>query len=424
MTRNKITHISDHLADTAAILIISLVIVLAPLRVLLVDAHFGLAWDAFAVLIMFVLLVCLARLVAAKKIRLVCLTVPILMLLGLVTVFFTAQSFVGFSGYLRLVVIVLTWPLLVFARSRYSRENLVFTGVGILVLYAVWGIAQFSLQHDLGLQSIGEVDSLAQSGVARFAGLDGARLLRAYAGYAHSNALGGSLTLGLIGLLRWSSRVHRSQARSLAWHADLLVLVLGVMMSLGIIVTMSRVALLAMAITWLIYVLVSYRKNSWRIAGRMVLVLVLIVVAFIPLFVARQSDGDDAGLSGRVSGLVGYSRLAEGSIFLSGRGLGVDAYSMALRNDLSGREIAYMEWDLDPVHSVPLLMTAELGFPVTVVLLMVCIYLVRRVSAFDIVWWLPVLPLFLLDHYLYTQLGPALMLVWLVVVCAKDTRDC
>ena len=105
------------------------------------------------------------------------------------------------------------------------------------------------------------------------------------------------------------------------------------------------------------------------------------------------------------------------------RGIGVGEYRIVLRDFLNENEIHYEPWQIDYVHSVPLLVTVELGLVITM-LLAGGLLLLLKVFYADRWWWLmPILPLILFDHYVLTQMAPlALVLTVLVLLHGMPAR--
>jgi O-antigen ligase/polysaccharide polymerase Wzy-like membrane protein len=123
-----------------------------------------------------------------------------------------------------------------------------------IVVQAGVGILQFSQQHSLGLQQFGEyeLDPL-WSGVSVVLA-DGLRLLRAYGLTDHPNILGGCLAFAL--LLR-SARFAQARPR-----AKLLTAVVVPLGAVGLLLTFSRTAFLAMGAGVIFTALIFWR--TWQ----------------------------------------------------------------------------------------------------------------------------------------------------------------
>lgn len=301
---------------------------------------------------------------------------------------------------------------------RRCRPQLLFVVlILITVLHAVWGIAQFAIQHDLALNYLGESKlSAGLDGVAKFSsGVSGNSdnsttiYLRAYGPYQHANVFGGVMVMGLIAAL---NLLRIGAPRTFILPVLLLLVV-------GVLVSFSRSALLGSLLALAVAVL--YRRRAAVNLGSLLIVsLVIPLLLFVPLLLIRVGDPDDKGISGRVAGYeAAYTIVSRQPIW---HGAGFGSYNSTLRSLLVESGVAFEEWQIEPVHSVPILLVAEWGLLPVMGLVLLAWYSLRRWYRTSWLWLLPLAPLFMFDHYLVTQLAPYLLVVVLLFALACRQR--
>lgn len=308
----------------------------------------------------------------------------------------------------RLLGIIWVIPLISFVHQRLGTPRLLFLLVAVAAIHAQWGIVHFINQDDLGLYIIGETRlDVAAAGIAKFTLGNpdhNQKVLRGYGPYPHPNSLGGALTLGFMASL---ALVLRKNAIAPA--------ILSGFILVALLVTFSRSALLAAAIAGGIFL--YYRKTSqvkpkilW---GSLVFVAVTSLV-FTPFWINRLIDAQDVATAQRLLGTTAAWRLVQANPWF---GVGIGEYTQALERFFTQHHWAYAPWQVAPVHSVPLLIAAQVGLVGAVVLLLGLTYYGRQLRRRQTWWALPLLPLLLFDHYLLTQVAPLVMLlVWLYLL--------
>lgn len=399
-----------------SLLFISISLMLLPLQKLILAGFYGDTWDTLkfvnlgVLLVIYSVWVCFGR--TSEKLI---LTEPVFITVVLVAVFLTAADFsVQLDRYLWLLSAAWAFPLIRAIKSQYGHALIGLILVGIIVVHSCWGIGQFILQRDFGLQVIGESNIDRHSvGVAKFSSTGGDKLIRAYGPHPHANSLSGTLLLGVIMCLfvvsgnrdTWSGSSREVFAIGL-----LLVLVL------GMLVSFSRASLLGLLIALGIF-LWEIRKNvAAMYAIRVFLVPILItLIVFTPLLVWRVTDLEDQALTERSAG-AGYAFELMGRSPL--QGVGVGGYPLALQQLLLENSKVVPPWQIDYVHSIPLLLAVEWGIPLCIVLIAGFAIWTRINLGRKTIWLLPIVPPLLLDHYFITQLGPLVMLTALLSVIA------
>lgn len=271
-----------------------------------------------------------------------------------------------------------------------ARSKKVFAAFLIcaLTLYAQWGIAQFIVQHDLGMQRIGEsVLNTTIPGVASFY-VGSEKFIRAYGPFGHSNSFAGALLLGIIILYRYKSKLMSP----LFVYSTMFVL------TLGIIVSFSRTALMGL----LIIAILSGLKRNWVTLSPIIIGFFL----FIPLLLSRSLDTHGAAAHERLLGLEWFTNIV--TIESLVRGFGIGNYTHVLTEYLQNNFITHNPWDIAPIHSAPLLLIAELGILISIPLFVFILRFIMR----NRLWFLiALLPSLMLDHYFATQLSPLVLLI-------------
>ncbi len=260
--------------------------------------------------------------------------------------------------------------------------------IGCIGIYAQWGIAQFIVQHDLGMHVIGESRiSPGMSGVASFTSSYGRKFIRAYGPFAHSNTLGGVLVLGLI--------LVTSLRTSYKPYTTPIIFVL----ILGVIASFSRTALIASLVPLMI---LMFRSRQYTLA----LVTITPLLLFTPLLMGRLLDPNGVALPDRAQGFAWLAEMATPESILRGYGMG--NYETALVSHFKNTNTPHNVWDIAPVHSVPLLLFSELGGVISIALLAIVSIFFFSHRSFML---LALLPPLLLDHYFLTQLGALIFLI-------------
>ncbi len=271
-----------------------------------------------------------------------------------------------------------------------SRNKNIFAALLLccMALYAQWGIAQFIVQHDLGLRRIGEsVLTTSIPGIASFY-LDSEKFIRAYGPFGHSNSFAGVLLLGILLVYRYEGKLK----------SPLFLSSITFVISLGIIVSFSRTALAGLALI----AILSLYKRRWSLITPVAINALL----FIPLFLTRSLDTHGAAVHERLVGLRWLAHMT--TIPTLVRGFGIGNYTTALTEYVQNNSIAHNSWDIAPIHSAPLLLIAELGLIVCIPLFLVLIRFVFIKKAWILAALLPAL---IFDHYFVTQISPLIFLI-------------
>jgi hypothetical protein len=286
------------------------------------------------------------------------------------------QQVCNLAAALRLLLLLaLFWWVYLFILNE--RPNLLWTLVVIVALQSLVAIGQFLLQHDLGLQLLGEweLDPL-KNGISIVIH-NGQRWLRGYGLTRHPNTLSQTLILCLLLLLALApvklDRRPTTDDRSLEYCGRpssvgrrlipaVCVLGLG-----GVFVTLSRWSWVCLAIGLLIHALPFLRRfireRSLPPVPQSVywsILAVTLVLALSGFLYGGAVLGRFLDLSNPIESRSLWERERDVAISLAlirehpWTGVGFGNYlAQAVRRD----------WWAEPVHSVPLQIGTELGLP-------------------------------------------------------------
>lgn len=308
-------------------------------------------------------------------------------------------------------------------RMAPKRKQAVFFFLGSLTLSAWLGIWQFVSQQSfsnkwLGLS--GHDPLLGGSSVVEIFSAEGslARFLRAYGGFDHPNIFGTYMAVGILLLLRLWVESGNGKEKILLGVALL-------SMSGGFFMSLSRSAWIGLLLGLVIFAAgelygkFSAKKDFFAAArgifGPLALVLGMFALLwlFYPAQVSTRSAAagrlEEKSLSERASYLAQGKELAKENFF---GGTGAGNYVTVLQRKYP--EVP--SWQMQPVHSVPVLVWAELGI-VGLFLLAAMFFSLCRAALFGktapLALWAVLAGAFILDHWLWS-LHSGLMLVGLI----------
>lgn len=289
------------------------------------------------------------------------------------------------------VVLVFLLSLTYVAIITSSDKNrLLFSVIflGFCSLYAQWGIAQFVIQHDLGLVKIGESTlNHNTSGVASFY-IGSQKYIRSYGPFSHANSFAGVLLLGIIILYK----IRDNLQSNIFTQSILFVL------SLGVLTSFSRTALIGLGSLLALYV---FKKKLALVAP------ILIACALVSgLLFHRSTDTKDMATHDRLMGLSWYLDIMDSKLLI--RGVGLGNYTHVLAAYVGKNNITHDPWDIAPIHSVPLLLLAELGI---IVFGALCIITMQVTYLKKYLLYIALVPGIVFDHYFATQLAPVIFLI-------------
>lgn len=310
------------------------------------------------------------------------------------------------------------------------------------VLQAAVALGQFILQHDLGLQLLGESRIAADlAGVAKLDTTAG-KIVRSYGTFPHPNLLAAYLATAF--LAWWWLWVRR--AESAARIADIALLGVGAALLAGFAVAFSRLGLVALAaglvvVSWRVWSVPGLR---WRFTRQARLAMLFVVgcgiglALLFPQWAGRVSvNGSEQAVTLRLEYVQSAWRMVADQPFF-GVGPGTFAQIVPRFSD----QIAE-PWQRQPVHNLWLLVLAELGVVGFVAFIVFVWRLLRPLSlradtglatpdgfamASDqalakalAVGWLAVLFVFSVGDHFFWTLPQGRMLMWGVLAIVGST---
>lgn len=187
--------------------------------------------------------------------------------------------------------------------------------------------------------------------------MDGARVLRLYGPFSHPNVFGGYLAVALAAVATLPMLFAHVRRR-------LVVIILFVLLTLGLVLTLSRSAILGLLLGLGLAYVVQKMKNT-ALARQLVIPLAAAVIIgalgvtlFAPNVVAQLRGGgalEAQSLNERKEQYIAWPSTMQGADWLIGNG--PRNYVFALADATPERPV----WDYQPIHNLPLLVLSELG---------------------------------------------------------------
>ncbi len=385
------------------LIITALALTLLPLSLMIHSpnlSHFwGQAWNFWGTIYVCVLLILYVfndvYIHCSKNLLTLSWTISVIILL-LISFFSNQPSHQAWRVFMLYLMALASWPLLKFTIKSTGKELVLQTVVLISVLQSIWGVLQFSWQRNLGFEKIGE--SLLRNdiaGVAKFLMPETSlKLIRAYGPDAHPNILAGALLLGVVANLVLIYR--RGQVR----NYDFLTLPI---LSLGIFLTFSRSGWIGLVIAGICLLILQKNKLQRKDFIKMTGIIGLILLVLLPLVAGRMKDVEDQAVAARLKGIDAAQAifLRDHSLF----GIGPGQYENYLYDLWNKEDVKYADWEIEPVHSVPLLMLIELGWLEFLVFTLGVIYVFIKINPREKWFLAALLPLLFFDYYFLRQPG-------------------
>lgn len=273
---------------------------------------------------------------------------------------------------------------------------------------SILGIAQFVLQTTWASTLFGLTAHPAWAAGTSIVTTESGRWLRAYGPLPHPNLFGGYLVVAIILTDQLLSQKNKR-------FVNCQLLIVSCLQWTALFFTFSRSAWLA-AIVWLVVFTLrrdrryAIHDNKRIIAYRLSLIAILAIL-FFPLVhsrIASDSIPETRSKTERISGYREAVAIWKTSPII---GVGLGNYTIAA----SRLDTARASWEYQPVHNVPLLILAELGlvgaFLFILAFVSLIFYLLSLTHGFNrLSSIVPLLPLALLDHYLWSS-GAGLLLI-------------
>ena len=284
---------------------------------------------------------------------------------------------------LHFVLLLVMAVVLADLTRRRSERVLLWALIASAVIQSVIAVAQTVNGGPLGLWGLGEIDRFAYETTAFY---------RAPGLSMHPNYLGGYLMVALFAcavIIR--QNVQNKKSIILPGFAGLVIVV-------GIVMTLSRSAMLSTAVGFAPIILMIFasaaRRNRWLIGGG---IFILIVAAAALIWVILRGD-----LQARIFASREFFFTYSFEVIKQHPILGVGAGNLMLE---VGRLYGLTVEHLLPVHNVYLYIWAELGVPGLALFLIGCFSILkhlRRRNNADLIWlccFLAICVVMLFDNY-------------------------
>ncbi len=244
------------------------------------------------------------------------------------------------------------WLLYLFNNVKDLRQ-IFWPFVWGVALQAVWGIAQFIGNHDLGMQILGESPLGPNQGGVAVVGDEAHRQIRAQGLLPHPNMLGGLLVFSILPLVQLYRDASKKQKYWLLAVAGLV--------GVALVLSFSRTSWVVALIIMLVMVLVAiFRKRERFIWLPLVALLLGAGVAVgwqwsnVTGRFSTESRLEQKSVEDRVGSLGDWGKIISGHEFA---GVGTGNYTQALIQLKPNQKV----WTYKPIHDIYLLITAETG---------------------------------------------------------------
>lgn len=300
---------------------------------------------------------------------------------------FTTEPLVSLWHWFNLGVIAL---LIVFLRTNLNltKHPLVLTAFVVTVIFqSVVALAQYAIQHELlGFLFFGEPDLSQSIGIARFA-VFGSEKILPYGTTAHPNVLAGFLAV--YSLMIILIRKHQKLG-NVSGSIALAAIVLG-MAAMAATTSLSGVATFFIGF---FYLYIPQKYNRKHISLALLLVTILIPIG---IHLGAIVNPKNQSLTRR-----SYLQQAGLGIFADNILLGTGLQTVTRSIEAYSRTSEVVRFT-QPPHHVGILLASETGVIGVLLLLYLCTFWTNASL-------LLLIPLFTLDHYLFT-LWPGLLLL-------------
>lgn len=306
---------------------------------------------------------------------------PVFLILG--GLIFWKSSLGVYGTWLSLLSCALLYLLIINDVPRNMTKILLASAA----IQAVIAITQFIFQGSIGLGILGEPD-LHAANIAKV-DLAETKIIRAYGTMPHPNILAGLLVITII----LASKTKK--------HLPLIILC-----AIGLLLTFSRSAAVALATTTLLFAIFNLKTTTKFIKKYLIAFIILLIIGGVVAPVATSHLLSTHEIEERLSQVAPTIEMIKENPFK----IGFQNYTTQIQ---SYTEEKLMPWEYQPVHNVYLLTTAELGIIGVAALLFLLIYSLIITKNKPVKYaLLAIMVVMLFDHYFYTlHQGQLLMLI-------------
>ena len=302
----------------------------------------------------------------------------------------------------------------------FNVRIILYVFLGSLAAITLIGMLQYVLQQSIGLKFLGEpVISADTLGVAKVSFFN-REVLRVYGTFPHPNVFGGFLVFGIFFTIYYWQKYRQ------------LFTALLILFGIGIILTFSRSAMLALIAGIVVYYSLVKIKISWKyfIFGALFLIFLIFALDLTPILSQRFIIGDANSIYER--GL--FYEAGKQMFFDNLDGVGAGNFTRVMQGYLVDK---LMPWQFQPVHNIFVLIVDEIGIWGLGVFVYLFIYLLNSLlkllkdnehteksfPAILITLGMTILVIGMFDHYFISLYqGQALLWIFLGLVNVELTR--
>ncbi|PIZ55779.1 hypothetical protein COY25_00275 [Candidatus Uhrbacteria bacterium CG_4_10_14_0_2_um_filter_41_7] len=353
--------------------------------------------------------------------KLVVLGLALVWLATIFSLFFSINKTLASTSLVQLIFSFVLFLLLL--DKRVQLKFLLKAFIFGLVLPVMLGVFQFFNGASFASTYLGLASRSSERLGDAVLLIGNTRVLRAYGSFSHPNIFGGYLAVGLVAIFSTLQSVKKNSEQ-------IVFSLIGVLLSLGLILTFSRSAFAGLAVGVVLGTVIflvkrpSYAKRLVGPAVGFMVVLALLITLFSSAILSRFSGVSPVESHAISERLDQYRDFPEviGSSWLLGYGLG--NYTLAIHEAFPNRQ-----WfEYQPVHNVPLLVVGEIGilglFILIALVITATLINFKRFSHIDAVFAFMTASLILtitfFDHYIWTSWSGQTLAVFVLALLARS----
>lgn len=346
------------------------------------------------------------KLVHKIKNNIVIIPIISLCILFFIRQFLTPHPLLAFLLFVKICLFILLGKIVI--NSKITKNKLFSQMLAVTIIFqSVIAFIQFFTQKSVyGFVFLGETNLQSYAGIARTT-FFGVEKILPYGTTAHPNILAGFTALFMLMLIdHW---MRHTQHR-----LGTLLNTLGTLLGIGtLILTQSLSALLAFLLG--IFVLAGMHKKilTLGIARFLMLLLISTIVTITSIFFVSDRSMKNTSVNRR-----DYLNVASIQMSLENPvwGVGLGNFTHFVESVSTNSEVVRF---VQPVHSVVLLFLSETGILGVILAFLLLKYCVGKTTAFQPLI-VAVLPLAVLDHYLYTLQSGMLLTIFFVAYTLQE----
>jgi hypothetical protein len=370
-------------------------------------------------ILLFLLVIFNAKSIFTKKTSIVLLSIVLLLFIEVLL----RQEFQSLGVYFSFKFFEFALAFCLFRTKKISADfkNLIPLFVVFGAIQGLIALVQFTIQGSIGLPILGEsqigpnILNVAKV-VAR-----GAKYIRGYGTFPHSNLLAAFLVTGII-LNIYLLYKSSNKLTKLCYSITLFI------QNLGLVIALSRIGFLALALSGAVWfgILVAKagisKRTTW-IFGALVICMGVAIALFYPYLLPRATISDQAAKERWFYNRVGIDMILDKPYFGSGPGTSVIHMEQYSPSPLE-------PWQKQPIHNYYLLVIAEFGLFISIFVIGAIVFLILKIGKIVLTLspsqpdWVYKLTLFSIgigymllmafDHYFYT-IQQTQLLFWLII---------